>query len=44
MGCENPTSKEDLDIILTKGTIGDLRITKISLPEIINKGYNYITP
>ena len=44
MGCENPTSKEDLDIILTKGTIGDLRITKIPPPEIINEGYDYITP
>ena len=44
MGCENPTSKEDLDIILTKGTIGDLRITKIPPPEIINEGYDFITP
>ena len=44
MGCENLTSKEDLDIILTKGTIGDLRITKIPPPEIINEGYDYITP
>ena len=44
MGCENPTSKEDLDIIMTKGTIGDLRVTKIPPPEIINEGYDYITP
>ena len=26
------------------GTIGDLRITKIPPPEIINEGYDYITP
>lgn len=38
MGCENPTSKEDVDIIMSSGTISDLHVTKISPPEIQNEG------
>ena len=38
MGCENPTSKEDVDIIMSSGSISDLHITTIPPPEIQNEG------
>ena len=42
MGCENQTNREDLEIITSSGTIGDLRVTKVPPPEVVNSGYNYI--
>ena len=42
MGCENSPSQEDLDIIASSGTIGELKITKISPPEIENEEYKHI--
>ena len=38
MGCENQPSQEDLDIITSSGTIGDLKITTVPPPEIENDG------
>ena len=43
MGCENQPSQEDLDIITSSGTIGDLKITTVPPPEIENDGCTYIT-
>ena len=34
MGCENPTSKEDADLIMPSGSISALHVTTLSLPEI----------
>ena len=42
MGCENQPSQEDLDIITSSGTIGDLKITTVPPPEIENEGCTYI--
>ena len=44
MGCENPTNQEELDLIMSSGTIGDLRVTKVPPLEVQNEGFNYITP
>lgn len=44
MGCENPPTQEELDIITSSGTIGEMRVTKVPPPEIVNEGCNYISP
>ena len=38
MGCENPTSKEDADLIMASGSISALHITTLPPPEIQNEG------
>ena len=44
MGCENPPSKEELDLITSRGTINELEVSRIPPPEIDNEGCNYFSP
>ena len=35
MGCQNPADKTDLEIITSSGGVGDLKISKVPPPEIL---------